>query len=312
MTTQRFRRLIRGLLGGLAATAFLGLVLAGTAWWYFHPAFEHEKRIVYGIRHGHDLTLDVIRPEKANGAAVVFVVSGGWSSSRSSIRPWIIAPLLRRGYTVFPVCHLSQPEATVMESAADLERAIRFIRRQAGQWEIDPARIGISGGSSGGHLALLTATRGGPGDPDASDPVDRESSAVQAVAVFFPVTDLLDLGESTQNPGDGGPPIDFVEAFGPGADHLPTWKRIGAKVSPIDHISADLPPILIHHGDEDTLVPLDQSTRFQDRANDADAGPVELVVHRGRDHGWITMPLDLLDFADWYDRWLSADLRQRL
>jgi acetyl esterase/lipase len=190
-----------------------------------------------------------------------------------------------------------------MEIVEDIHRAVRHVRHHAAEWDIDPDRLGISGGSSGGHLSLMMATRGGPGDPMAADPVDRESSAVQAAAVFFPVTDLLNLGDSTENPGDGGPPISFVKAFGPNSTHLPTWKLTGREVSPIYHAGPDLPPVFIIHGDADTLVPLDQSTRFLETAQKAGA-EVELIVRRGKPHGWVTMVWDLHRFADWYDRWL--------
>ncbi|HBY62859.1 MAG TPA: alpha/beta hydrolase, partial [Solibacterales bacterium] len=81
-----------------------------------------------------------------------------------------------------------QPGSTVMEIVDDMNRGIRFIRRNAARYGIDPSRIGVSGGSAGGHLSLMLATRGGPGPQDSPDPVDRESSAVQAVAIFYPVT----------------------------------------------------------------------------------------------------------------------------
>jgi BD-FAE/PDZ domain len=130
------------------------------------------------------------------------MVSGGWKSGDAGELPaWILAPLLRRGYTIFAIYHVSQPEATVMEIIEDVHRGIRFVRHHAEEYEIDPNRIGVSGGSSGGHLSLMLTTRGGPGPDDAEDPVDRESSAVQAVAIFYPVTDLLNLGKSTENPG---------------------------------------------------------------------------------------------------------------
>ena len=179
------------------------------------------------------------------------MVSGGWRSGPDSFRPWMVALLLRRGYTIFAVSHLSQPEATVMEIVEDVHRAVRFIRHHARQYGIDPNRIGVTGGSAGGHLSLMLAARGGPGSPDANDPVDRESSAVQAAAVFFPVTDLLNLGRSTENLGDGGPPKSFVKAFGPQATDLAAWKEIGRAMSPIYHVTAHLPPVLIFHGDAD-------------------------------------------------------------
>jgi dipeptidyl aminopeptidase/acylaminoacyl peptidase len=69
------------------------------------------------------------------------------------------------------------------------------------------------------------------------------------------------------------------------------------------HVGPGLPPILIVHGDSDTLVPLEQSQRFAARA--AELGrPVELVVRPGKGHGWLTMLWDVRLFADWFDRHL--------
>ena len=235
------------------------------------------------------------------------MVSGGWKSDRAGSAPvWLMSPLLRRGYTILAIYHVSQPEATVMEIIEDVHRGVRFVRHHADEYGIDPERIGVTGGSAGGHLSLMLATRGGPGPRDAEDPIDRESSAVQAVAIFYPVTDLLNLGESTENPGDGGPPKSFVKAFGPDATNMPAWKVIGRDSSPIYHITSELPPTLIYHGDADTLVPLEQSERFRDRA--AEHGhDVKIVVHPGGKHGWLTMILDLRKFADWFDLHLRSD-----
>lgn len=303
---RRFRlpRWFRVCLAAVGILVLLTTLLAGAGWWFFHPDFDHESGIVYGQRDGRDLTLDVFSPEKSNGRGVLLMVSGSWKSKPDEIRPWLAAPLLRRGYTIFPVSHVSQPNASVQEIVEDIHRSVRYIRHHSDRWDIDPDRLGITGGSSGGHLSLMIATRGGPGDPSAPDPVDRESSEIQAAAVFFPVTDLLNLGDSTQNLGDGGPPKDYRKAFGPGVEHLPTWKNVGREVSPIDHVTPDLAPVLIHHGDADTLVPVDQSTRFIERARSVGANQVELVIHPGKPHGWITMVWDLRRFADWYDRWL--------
>jgi acetyl esterase/lipase len=244
--------------------------------------------------------LQVVRPVHPNGLGVVFVVSGGWKSSPGSFQPWTVAPLLRRGYTIFPVCHLSQPAATVMEIVDDVNRAVRYIRHHARQYGVDPDHLGVSGGSAGGHLSLMLATCGGPGPADAADPVDRESSAVQAVAIFYPVTDLLNLGNSTENLHDGGAPKSFLKAFAQDPQNPAAWQVTGRSMSPIYHISRELPPTLIFHGDADTLVPPDQSQRFQSRA--AELGRrVDLIIHPGGSHGWLTMVWDVRKFADWFD-----------
>ncbi len=282
-----------------AAATVVGGIIAG--WIYFHPSCEWTRGIEYGRRHGQPLTLDVLRPRSSNGLGIVVIVSGGWRSDPATIRPWLVAPLLRRGFTVFAVGHVSQPKASVAEIFADVSRGVRFVRTHADEYGIDPDRIGIGGGSSGGHLALLLATRGGPGPSDAVDPVDRESSRVQAAAVFFPVTDLTNLGGSTEDPGDGGPPIHFRAAFRQEPVDMATWQPQAHELSPIDHVTAALPPVLIHHGDRDTLVTLDQSVRFRDRGLEEGAD-VTLVTVAGGGHGWLTMPLDVMRFAAFFDR----------
>lgn len=291
----------------VVAAATVLLSLAGLSWWYVHPAIDRTNGVVYGQRDDKPLTLDILRPQNPNGLGVVVMVSGSWKSGSPGSAPaWLMAPVLRRGYTVFAVYHISQPQATVMEIIQDVHRGVRFVRYHAREYGIDPGRIGVTGGSAGGHLSLMLATCGGPGPADASDPVDRESSAVQAVAIFFPVTDLLNLGSSTENPGDGGPPKSYVKAFGPDATNMTAWKKIGRDCSPIYHINEDLPPIYIAHGDADTLTPLEQSEWFHDRA--AELGhDVKISVHPGGKHGWLTMIWDVRDFADWFDKHLRAD-----
>jgi len=301
---MRVRRIVWILLASLAAVLVVAGLGFGSVWLYLHPHVERTDGVVYGHRQGLKLAMDVVRPAKPNGIGVMVMVSGGWKSATpGSFQSWMAAPLLRRGYTVFAVYHISQPEATVMEIAEDVNRAVRYIRHHAGDYGVDPRRLGVTGGSAGGHLSLLLATRGGPGPADAADPVDRESSAVEAVAIFFPVTDLLNLGASTENPGDGGPPKSFVRAFGPQSTNLAVWKVIGRELSPIYYVRSNLPPILIYHGDADALLPLDQSERFQAEARKRGC-TVALVVHHGGGHGWWSMIWDIRRFADWFDRHL--------
>jgi acetyl esterase/lipase len=300
---MKLPRLVRVLLKIVATGLLVVLLMVGAVWLYFHPSFERTSGLVYGQRQGQDLTLDVFRPAKPNGLGVVLMASGGWKSKAGSFNPWILSPVLRRGYTVFAVYHIPQPKVTIMEITEDVNRAVRYIRHNARQYGVDPDRLGVTGGSSGGHLSLMLATRGGPGPTDTTDPVDRESSAVQAVAIFYPPTDLLNLGESTENPGDGGPPTSFVKGFGPDATNMAAWKVIGRELSPIYFVNSNLPPTLIYHGDADTLVTLDQSERFQAEARKQGLN-VELVVHPGGKHGWLSMVWDIRQFGKWFDQYL--------
>lgn len=292
------RLFLRWSLRLLLALIVLAMLLFGAGWWWFHPEFTVTPGIVYARRNGHDLTLSVVRPANPSGAGILVMVSGKWKSDAKKFQPWMAASFLRQGHTLIAVSHLSQPEATIQDIVQDVNRAARFVRHHAKDYGIDSNRLGVFGGSSGGHLSLMLATRGGPGDPNATDPVDRESSAVQAATVFYPVTDLLNLGPSTENLNDGGPPKSFRKSFGPKAADLNEWKIIGRDVSPIFHVTKNLPPIFITHGDADTLVPLEQSTRFKQRA--AELGrEVVLTIRPGKKHGWPTMIWDAHLFAGW-------------
>ena len=285
----------------VSALVMVLLLTAGWLWAWAHPPCERSDGIVYTQRRGNDLTFDLVRPKSSNGAAVLVLMSGSWKSRPTSFDSWMAAPFLRRGITVFAVSHLSQPEAPVQEIVEDMHRAVRFIRSRAGDYGVDPDRIGVSGASSGGHLSLMLATCGGPGDPAAPDPVDRESSAVQAAAIFFPVTNLVDLGSSRENAGDGGPPKHFRDAFGDeGRDIAGQWPALARELSPVFRANAGQAPVLIFHGDADTLTPLEQSIWFREASEKAGATSVEIVVRRGARHGWLTMPLDLVRCADWY------------
>ena len=113
------------------------------------------------LRKIEGVTLDVIAPkEKANGAGVIWVISGGWFSAHDSINPDAVAELLKRGYTVFAVVHGSQPKYTIPEVLEDMHRSVRFIHHNGAKYGVDPQRLGITGGSAGGHLSLMIGMAG--------------------------------------------------------------------------------------------------------------------------------------------------------
>src|SRR6476660_5960479 len=94
--------------------------------------FTRQQDVIYGRKHGVALTMDVFTPKaKANGAAAIFVVSGGWFSAHEFLDaagPGFINELSKRGYTVFGVVHGSQPKYTIPEILQDMHRAVRYIR----------------------------------------------------------------------------------------------------------------------------------------------------------------------------------------
>lgn len=273
---------------------------------------RRTEDVIYGRKFGMALTMDVFQPAKPNGCGVLFLVNGGWLSSKDTplmvtIRPSDYQIFLERGYTVFAVVTSSQPKFTIPELMQDVTRAVRFIRANAKRFEVDPGRLGVMGSSSGGHLTLSIASRGGPGNPDAEDPVDRESSEVQAAACFFPPTDFLNYGGPGKSGVGEGPLAPLEVAFGSKGLSPAERTVLGREISPIYFITAKLPPTLIIHGDRDEVVPLEQSERFVQRASEEGATTVKLIVRPGKGHGWGDFwksTEDVTAFADWLDQHL--------
>lgn len=273
--------------------------------------------VVYARADNAALTIDIYTPSTPNGAAVLQILSGGWVSGKLSGNPGNSAEFLRRGYTLIAISHGSTPRYTIDEIIPQLKRAIRFIRLHAKEYGIDPGRVGVTGGSAGGHLSLMLATTGDDGDPKAKDPVDRQSCRVQAVGSFFPPTDFLNYGKEGENAVGRGILANYKGAF---AFHeLSENKRwyepitdeakilqIAKAISPIYHITSDTPPVLLIHGDADTLVPLQQSRSFLQKLKAA-GGRTKLIIKPDLAHGWKDRDADYAAIADWFDRQLAAN-----
>ena len=265
---------------------------------------ERIQDIIYHKTEGVALTMDVFIPEKPNGAAVIKIVSGGWKSSHARVNDNYSSPYTDHGYTVFAVVHGSQPRYKVRDIMGFMHRAVRFIRFNAEQWNIDPDRIGVTGASAGGHLSLILATRGGPGDANAEDPIDRASSEVQAAAVFYPPTDYRNWAEPGDMAVGVGKQARWQPAFGPESETAKGREELGHAMSSIYHINRETAPVYIIHGDEDPIVPLFQAESFGEQAKRFDV-PFELVVKKGAKHGWKNRIDDEPQFVAWFDKFLA-------
>jgi len=281
------------------------------------PNFTRTDDVIYGRKFGTALTMDVFVPkEKQNGAAVIFCVSGGWFSSKESVNVGFVQEFLNRGYVCFAVLHGSQPKYSIPEVLEDQHRAVRYIRTNAKKYAIDPERLGISGASAGGHLSLMQGCAPKPGDPNAKDPVNKESSKVAAVACFFPPTDFMNYGKEGELAIGSGTltnfkaPFDFTELDKKTKSFVlitdaAKRKEISKAISPITHVSKDSAPALILHGDKDVLVPLQQAESMIEKLKGAEV-PCELVIKKGQAHGWATMGEDMKLLADWFDKHLET------
>jgi acetyl esterase/lipase len=272
------------------------------------PLWTRKQDVIYGRKYGMALTLDVFTPTRnANGIGVIWLVSGGWVSSREfipfDISQSIINELVRRGYTVFAVVPSSQPKFTIPEMLKDVRRSVRYVRYHAGDYHIKSNSIGITGASSGGQLALTQAMDGDNGDPASKDPVERVSSRVQAVACFFPPTDFLNYGHPGADALGQGLLKGFPAPFAFSLTDPAKRREIGRQISPIYHVTADDPPTLIIHGEKDPLVPLQQAKTMIAKLQEAGV-TARLIIKQGAGHGWNHLDQDMPKIADWFDRYL--------
>ncbi len=232
-----------------------------------------EPGIVYGTGSGRDLMLDVLRPSDSGGdprPAVVWVHGGGWMGGERAPSP--NAPLVARGFVTASISYRFTQEAAFPAQIHDVKAAIRFLRANAGRWNIDPDRIGIWGASAGGHLAALAAVTAGVAAFEGEGGHPGVSSTVQAAVPLCPPTDfMLDWSRVSDYP-----PHPEVEVAGGqllGGANLadPAVRAQATLASPLVHAWAGAAPTLVVHGARDDLVPVAQARSFVGRLRDVGA-----------------------------------------
>lgn len=195
--------------------------------------------LVYGHKMGMALTLDLIQPKKKlNGAATLFMMSGGWVSTWTDPKKLLssgvakqagFTALLEKGYTLIIVRHGSSPKFLVPEAVDDVRRAVRYVKKCAPDFSFDPDRLGVFGGSAGGHLSLMLGTTA------------SKDTQVAAVVAYYPPTFLEPYVKDEK----------FRKAF----PALLFDQNLISDVSPLAHVTSDDAPTLLLHGKQDKLVP---------------------------------------------------------
>ncbi len=254
----------------LAALA-LGLSLPALAPAQTAPAARVDRNVVYGMVSGLGLLMDVYRPAQPNGIAVVAIQGSGWYQPLR----YDAVPLKERnevsqhaqrfaaaGYTVFSLNHRSAPRFRYPDPVDDAQRAVRFIRAHKADYGVTSDRIGAWGSSSGGHLVEMLGTLDGAGNAADLDPVNRFSGKVQAVVALFAPSDLPTMFYKTERQGTVAALMGFAyqdPSLPGGARPEDPENRAYRAASPTTHATADDAPMLLFHGDEDVIVPIQQS-----------------------------------------------------
>lgn len=239
----------------IAAALFVALTIPVAA---DAQAREIFPDVVYGHKDGMALTFDVFQPDSPNGAGILYMVSGGWFSRWRAPQEAQVgyAPFLEAGFTVFAVRHGSSPRYHVADAVDDVTLANAFIHEHAARWGVDPNRLGVTGGSAGGHLSLMLGNNG------------ENGNRIAAVVAYYPPVDL----RQWRGPSERFPALDFPEED---AD----------RISPILQVSADDPPTLLIHGTADRTVPISHSERVY-AAYQAAGVETDYIIMEGAGHGF--------------------------
>jgi acetyl esterase/lipase len=260
------------------ATTFLVSVAAWQAGTEASP-FEIREGLTYGPNERNDLDLFLPKDDgKSLRPAAIVIHGGAWRGGDKKDMRILAEPLAQRGYVVAAINYRLAPKWSYPAQLDDCQRAVRWLRKNAKEFRVDPKRFGAAGASAGGHLALLLGTREVRDDSDAD--LKGISSKVQCVLSICGPTDLTDK-RYAQAARDSDLGKILIEFIGKPYDEAPNlWKE----ASPIYHVSPDDAPTFIIHGDQDSIVPFEQSVRFAEALRKVGV-EVQLVAIKGMDHG---------------------------
>ena len=252
--------------------------------------FQLTPDITYLRADNFESKLDVISPTATGEKrpVLLYIHGGGWVAGSKDRMYLHFIPYLQMGMAVVNVGYRLGGVALAPAAVEDARCALRWLYRNAEEYGLDTSRIVVSGHSAGGHLSLTTGMLPASAGLDGRCPApkaggqradgDLPEMPVAAIVNWFGITDVGDLvrGENAKS---------YAMAWmGAQTD----WQAISDRVSPLNYVRSDLPPILTIHGDADTIVPYEHAVRLH---NALKAKGVKELLHTipGGGHGRFTL-----------------------
>ena len=238
-----------------------------------------ERNLEYARVGDSALLLDIYRPETSGGPLplIVWVHGGGWSGGSKQYTQAVL--FADKGYVVASIDYRLTGVATFPAQIEDCRAAIRWLRANAAKYDIDPKRIGVWGGSAGGHLVAMLGTSAEMTHWDTVGGNTDQSTRVQAVCDFFGPSSFL-VDEMPGRARTAESPVGRL--LGGPVDER---KEEARQASPLTYVSADDAPFLIVHGDQDKTVSLKQSELLADALKKAGVEVTFVTVKNGG-HGF--------------------------
>ena len=252
-------------------------------------AYDIYPPQTYATMSGRELKLDMYLPSVKPAAPVPVLINihgGGWVAGAREGKAFTALPYMQMGMAVVNIEYRLAKTALAPAAVEDALCALQWVGRNAKKYNLDPARIVVSGDSAGGHLALTTAmiksdseltNQCAANEPTWSGPYVNAAPKVAAVVNWYGITDVADMLQ--------GPNIRSyaVAWFG----SMPGRMALAQQISPLSHVRAGGPAVLTIHGDTDPLVPYAHATRLHKALDKADVKN-ELITVKGGKHGGFT------------------------
>lgn len=256
--------------------------------------------VVFTQRSGQPLHLDIFRPATpppATGYPAILCIHGGGWSQGSRHFTWLAPGLVKAGFLVISPDYRLTNTAIFPAQIDDVRDAAAWMLAHAKELQINPQRIGLAGGSAGGHLALLLGlapSQGYPGGESSMLP----NNTFKAICALYPPTDLATI---VPFPLRSSPDNLVAKLLGGSVNDKAELARTA---SPIEYVNPDSPPILLIHGQKDRLVPVSQSTALNDAYRKAGAKS-EMIILPEAGHGFPPDQKTETQIADFFARYLG-------
>ena len=245
--------------------------------------------ITYLRAGGIDLKLDLYQARGGTDPkpTLVYIHGGGWTNGSKESSALSVLPYLEMGWSVVNVEYRMADVAHAPAAVEDCRCALRWVYRNAEQYNLDVTRIVVTGNSAGGHLSLTTGMLPASAGLDRQCPGDRRRNwstgststaelKVAAIINWYGITDVVGLMHG--QPGTSG---NFTEAWlGSGSDRA----SVAERVAPLPYVPSGQPPVLTIHGDAGSSVPYDHAIRLH-AALDGAGVANELLTVAGGGHG---------------------------
>lgn len=243
--------------------------------------YRMTPNVTYLTMGGADLKLDVYRKLNVNTPqpTLIYMHGGFWVAGNKEAAIFSLMPWMEMGWNVVNVEYRLGPAYPAPAALEDCLCALRFLTQQAQltNYNIDPAKIVVTGESAGGHLALALGTIPDSAGLDGQCTNGQPLPKVAAVINWFGIYDVPDVIEGPNRQAAA------MRWFG----SLPNKMDIAKRVSPVTYVRAGLPPILTVHGDQDRVVPYPQAVRLHADLQRLNV-PNQLISIPGGGHGNFT------------------------